>query len=138
MDKKIDIHKAAGILIKDRKFLVTRSKNKNFFVSPGGKIEKEENKFTALKRELYEELKINVDISHLKDLNTFYAPAHGIKDKYLQMDVLFVNKWSGKIIPSSEVEEVLWIISNLPPNIELGSIFKDDILPILKKLDLID
>ncbi len=138
MEKKVDIHKAAGIIIKDRKFLVTRSKGKNFFISPGGKIELGENKHSALKRELYEELQIEVDISDLKDLDTFYALAQGRENTYLRMDVLFVNKWTGQIAPSSEVEEIMWIDSNLPPNIELGSIFKHDVLPILKKLDLID
>jgi len=33
------IHKAAGILIKDRKLLVEKSHNKQIFIAPGGSIE---------------------------------------------------------------------------------------------------
>lgn len=55
MDKKIDIHKAGGILIKDRKFLVERSKNKTFFIAPGGSIEPRETPKQALVRELKED-----------------------------------------------------------------------------------
>ena len=138
MDKKIDIYKSAGILIKNRKFLISRSKGKSFFISPGGKIEQGENKFTALQRELHEELHIKVEINNLKEFDTFYAMAQGTNDKYLKMEVIFVEKWAGIITPSNEVEEILWINSNLPNNIELGSIFKHDVLPRLKQLNLID
>ena len=138
MEKKIDIYKAAGILIKDRKFLGTRSKGKKFFISPGGKIQLNESIQDALKRELYEELKIDVDASDLQNFGTFFAVAKGEEDKYLQMDVLIVSKWKGHIIPSNEIEETMWIDSKLSSDIELGSIFKNDVLPKLKSLNLIN
>lgn len=52
------IHKAAGILIKDKKLLVEKSKNKEFFIAPGGKIEAGETPEHALVRELDEEFGI--------------------------------------------------------------------------------
>lgn len=138
MEKKIDIHKSAGIIIKDRKFLITRTRGKSFFVSPGGKIEEGETIIEALERELKEELDINIDIESLEDFGIFYALAQGLENKYLEMNVFIVNKYNGEIVPSREIEEVMWIDSKLPPNIELGSIFKHDILPKLKLLNLID
>ena len=138
MEKKIDIYKSAGIIIKDRKFLITRTRGKNFFVSPGGKIEKGETIIEALERELKEELDINIDTESLENFGVFYALAQGLEDKYLEMNVFIVNKYKGEIIPSSEIEEVMWVDSKLPSNLELGSIFKHDILPKLKELDLID
>ena len=138
MEKRIDIHKAGGVLLKDRRFLVTRSKGKDFFIAPGGKVETGESVRTALKRELKEELGIEVDVKDLKVFGTFYAPAAGDNDKNLQMDVLLVNNWRGKIIPSSEVEEILWISSILPLNIKVGSIFEHNVLPKLKEENLID
>lgn len=138
MERKIDIHKAAGVLIQDRKFLITRSKGKSFFIAPGGKLEPGESVVDALRRELQEELQITVEAADLKELGTYYALAAGHTDKYLQMDVLIVGKWSGEITPAAEVEEVMWIGSQLPEGIELGSIFLHDVLPKLKELDLID
>jgi 8-oxo-dGTP pyrophosphatase MutT (NUDIX family) len=138
MEKKVDIHKSAGIIIKDRKFLITRTRGKSFFVSPGGKIEEGETVIEALERELKEELDIEIDIESLENFGIFYAPAQGLENKYLEMNVFIVNKYNGEIVPSREIEEVMWIDSKLPSDIELGSIFKHDILPKLKKLNLID
>ena len=57
-----DIHKASGILLQDRKVLVTRSRGKENFVHPGGKLEQGETPKQALVRELKEELNIDVAI----------------------------------------------------------------------------
>jgi 8-oxo-dGTP diphosphatase len=138
MERTIDIHKAAGVLIRDKKFLITRTHGKDFFIAPGGKVEAGETVVEALQRELQEELGISVTESDLKEFGTFYAPAAGSEDKLLQMDVFLVEKWEGEIAPASEVEEMLWINSTLPEGIKLGSIFQHDVLPKLKEQNLID
>lgn len=135
--RKVDIYKSAGILLKDRKLLVTRSTGKDFFVSPGGKIETDETSQEALLRELREELGIEVEQPDLSEFGTFYAQAAGETDKFIKMDVFLVTKWYGEIVPSSEVEEVIWI-NFRDKGINLGSIFRHDVLPKLKEMDLID
>jgi 8-oxo-dGTP pyrophosphatase MutT (NUDIX family) len=137
-NKNIDIHKAGGILIKDRKFLVERSKNKTFFIAPGGSIEEGENPKQALIRELLEEFQITVTENNLEEFGTFYAQAAGQEDKYLQMDVFIVKSWQGEPTPDNEVEEILWINSKLPEGIKVGSIFEHEVLPRLKEKNLID
>lgn len=137
MENKIDIHKAGGILIQDRKFLVGRAKGKNFFISPGGKLKPQETPEEALIRELKEELGIEVVVSNLEEFGTFYAPAAEQEDRYLQMDVFLVHNWVGKIRPNSEIEEILWIDSSTD-EVRLGSIFEHEVLPRLKKENLID
>ena len=138
MERKVDIYKAAGVLLRDRKLLITRTKGKSFFVAPGGKVEAGESTKDALKRELREELQIEINESAIKEFGTFYALAAGHEDVYLRMDVFFVERWDGEISPSSEIEEVLWVNSELPTGIELGSVFHHDVLPKLKNMDLID
>lgn len=138
MNKIVNIHKAAGVLIQDRRFLVSRSKGKGFFISPGGKLEQGEASEDALIRELREELGIEVVLQNLEKFGTFYAPAAEQAEKYLQIDVFLVRNWTGTIQPISEVEEILWIDSHVPSGIKLGSIFEHDVLPRLKKEDLID
>ena len=87
MDKQVDIHKAGGILIKDRKFLVERSKGKQFFIAPGGSLELDETPKQALVRELLEEFQITIREEDLTDFGIFFAPAAGQEDLFLQMDV---------------------------------------------------
>ena len=138
MERSIDIYKSAGIIISDRKLLVTRSAGKSVFIAPGGKREPGETSAETLQRELSEELQIATNIDNLKDFGTFYAPAAGQDDKYLQMDVFLVTKFSGEIAPAHEVEEIMWIDSATAGTIELGSIFAHDVVPKLVEMGLID
>jgi 8-oxo-dGTP diphosphatase len=134
-----DIHKAAGIIIKDRQLLVERSKGKDVFVAPGGKLELGETSMQAVIRELKEEFQLDITENDLEEFGTFYAEAAGSHNtgKKLRMDV-FIVKNAGEIAPDSEVEEVRWISSEIPPDIEVGSIFAHDVLPRLKEQGLVD
>jgi 8-oxo-dGTP diphosphatase len=133
-----DIYKAAGILIKDRKTVVERSMGKPSFVQPGGRIEPGETAAEALVRELKEEFGIDVDEADLEPFGTFTAQAANHPGQQVHMQVFMVKKWRGDIRPESEVEELLWVDSNLPEGVEIGSIFVHDIIPRLKQLDLVD
>lgn len=132
------IHKAGGIIIKDKKLLVERSKGKNIFIAPGGSIEKGETPKQALIRELREEFSIRVTEKDLVGFDTFYAKAAGDEERIVRMDVFMVSRWSGEPKPSSEVEEVLWITAKIPNGIKVGSIFEHDVIPKLKQKGLID
>lgn len=131
------IHKAGGILIKDKKLLVEKSKNKEFFIAPGGSIEKDETPKQALVRELFEEFKIKVLEENLEEFGTFYAKAAGKEDKVVRMDVFLVKAYEGEPTPDHEVEQILWITSQIPQNIKIGSIFEHEVIPKLKEQNLI-
>ncbi len=138
MDKKVDIHKAGGILIRDRKFLVSRSRGKDFFISPGGKLNPRETSEEALARELNEELGVKILLQDLEKFGVFYAPATGQESKFLQLDVFLVHRWGGVAQPKGEIEEIMWIDSLVSDGIKLGSIFQREVLPRLKNEGLID
>lgn len=139
---QIDFHKAGGILLKDRKFLVTHAQGKKFYIAPGGIIEDGETAEQALIRELAEEININVKPEDLTPFGTYYAPAAGAEDKFLQMDVFLVKNWEGVPTPSSgaeTIDDIKWINTlNIPQDIKIGSIFEHEVMPKLKELNLID
>ncbi len=134
---KYDIYKVGGIILKDKKLLISRSKNKDFFIAPGGKIEKNETSKGALIRELKEELSIIVQENQLREFDTFYAPAAGNESNILRMDVFVVQDWEGEIIPANEIEEIQWVDSDFSKEIKIGSIFKHEVIPKLKSLKMI-
>lgn len=138
MSDTVDIHKAAGILISNRKLLVERSIGKEHFIAPGGSIEAGETPTEALVRELQEEFQIQTDEADFEPFGTFYAAAAGQENKRLRMDVFIVKNWQGKATPDNEVEEIKWITSSDAANLKLGSVFAHDVVPRLKDADLID
>ena len=84
--------------------------NPGYFEFPGGKIEKNENKIDALKRELYEELSIVV---HDKDIIAF--PGNNIKFENIDLTCYLVTYWDNeiKIVPGINSEIISVDINQL-------------------------
>lgn len=133
-----DIYKAAGIIVQNRKLLFTRAKDMAFFIDPGGKIEPGETAKQALVRELKEELDVDVNEADLKPFGEFTAEAANNKGKTVHMTAFIVKKWSGDIKPCAELEELRWLTSDIPSDIQVGSIFGGKVLPKLQELGLVD
>ncbi len=123
------IHKAAGILIKDKRILVTRSSGSDIFIAPGGKLELGERAHIALIRELHEELGITVAEKDLKHFGVFRANAAGETDTVVVMDVFTVTAWSGVMQPGAEIIEFAWADSTTTH--AMGSIFAHEVIPRL-------
>jgi 8-oxo-dGTP pyrophosphatase MutT (NUDIX family) len=134
---KADIRKAGGVVIRDRKFLVTRSYGKDFFIAPGGKLENDETPIQALAREIEEEIQVKINTDTLEHIGTFQALAAGKENSIVEMYVYIIGEYEGEISPSSEVEEIRWIDTNTH-DIEIGSIFERDVMPLLQERGLID
>lgn len=132
-----DIHKAGAIIIQDKKLLLTRTKGKDIFVCPGGKLESGETPKQAVVRELKEELNISVSESSLEEFGTYFASAAYDPDKTLQLDVFIVKSWTGELVPDNEIEEVIWADSSTQ-NVKQGSIFDHEVMPKLKAKNLIN
>ena len=137
-EQPFDIEKAAGIIIKNRKAVLTRSFGKNVFVPPGGKLEGSESQVAALIRELKEELGIDVIEDDLEFINNYFAEAAGGYGNSLKMGVWIVGKYAGDMRPQNEIDEVAEVGSELPSGMKVGSIFEHDVIPYLKRNDLID
>lgn len=132
------IQKAAGIIIQERRLLVERSKGKDYFISPGGSIEKGETPEQALVRELEEEFTIIVQAVDLEHFGRYEAVAANHPDRQVVMEVFFVKRFRGDCKPSSEVEQLAWVNSKNEDRLPLGSIFEKEVIPELVRRNLID
>lgn len=126
------MEKCAAIIIRDRQLLVVRKKDTAIFISPGGKIEPAESHFECLKRELLEE--IGVELQRAEFFGMFVRPSA------FERTSITVHAWVtaivGECLPSAEIEEVRWI--NGTTRIPLGSVFSECVVPELISRDLID
>jgi 8-oxo-dGTP diphosphatase len=109
---------AAGILLdtKDRYLLGQRPAGKpyaGYWEVPGGKIEAGETVFEALRRELQEEL--GIDIQSSEELTVL---EHDYPHAYVRLHVSIIREWSGS--PSGcEGQELSWqVISESGPSVE--------------------
>ncbi len=135
--RKPDIYKAGGVLLKDRKFLVAKSKKHPIFMMPGGKIEAGETPVQALCRELQEELNVIVKSEDATLVDSFEEPASMNPSLLLKMDVFLVKNWEGEPVASSEIGDLRWIDSH-PPEAEVGSVIFKKVIPFLLEKGLID
>ena len=102
-NKKIIEEVVVGILLnKNGEILIAKRRNNQFMPGywelPGGKIEVGENKKSSLKRELFEELGVNVKKSSLK-----HTMSHKYPDKFVKLWIYNVDKHSGE--PSGQEEQ---------------------------------
>ena len=126
------IHKIGGVILKDRKFLVGKTKGK--FTMPGGKMEGSETEIECLRRELKEEY--GVALKTYDYFDTFVDAAASDPGMMIEMKVYLVTV-DGEPKAQSEVEEGRYIDSATAPD-NLGSIAKDFIMPKLVEKGLID
>ena len=133
----MEIHyKIAGITIKNRKLLMVRKYDEPHFIMPGGKMKEGETPKQTLKRELKEEL--NIELKSMKKFKTWQAEHFKDKNKIVKMETFFVEI-EGEPKATSEINEIAWIDSNCKTQgIKVASINGDYLIPELKKLDIID
>lgn len=100
----------AAILIKNEKiYLVKRSSNlkdmPNKYEFPGGKVETGETLKKALKRELKEELSIDIDLKNIIEF-----PNNTLETDELLLTVFIVQNWKNKLTLNPEINsEILTI-----------------------------
>mgnify|MGYP001236637475 CR=1 FL=1 len=100
----------SGILLnKKNQTLILSRKHKKYLKSyyefPGGKVENSENFYSALVREMFEELKINVRENNLK-------PFQFVQYKYSKFNLIMhsfiIRRWYGNISTSKNINSK-WI-----------------------------
>lgn len=133
------IHKAAAVIIRGRKLLITRTHGQDIFIAPGGKLEPGETSVQALVREMREEQGITLRPEEVNLLGSYHALAAGQEadDVWLTMDTYLVDRFDGELHPQAEIAENLWWDSSMT-DVEQGSIFAHEVIPELLRRGLID
>jgi len=103
------IDKLAWIHLEDKQILSTRSKGKDTYYIPGGKREKGESDKEALKREIREELSIDLLPETITFFGTFEAQAHGQAEGVIVQMTCYTANFTGEIRAASEIDEVVWL-----------------------------
>lgn len=106
---KKTIHTVGLVCIKNQKLLVVRSRNKETFYLPGGKIESGETAIAALIREIEEEIKIT-DLQDIERIFTIQDIAHGTNQKLVMECFQAKSNTAPKI--SAEIVEIKWVDIN--------------------------
>jgi len=103
------IYVSSCLLKKKNKILITsRPKGKflsGFYELPGGKLKKDESFIDCIKREIKEEINLQIHDSEIRNLDLI---THKYKKMIIIMMVFIINKWRGKI-RCNENQKIAWI-----------------------------
>jgi len=116
----------ALVVIEKGKILLVRKKD--YWILPGGKIEKGESEIECLLREFKEELP-KVKIKRLQFYNVFYGNSPQRK-KPIFLKV-YLGEIEGEITPSSEIEEACFVKD--PLKLNLVNVTRKVILSLIEK-----
>eukprot|EP00568_Trieres_chinensis_P001564 CAMPEP_0183298190 /NCGR_PEP_ID=MMETSP0160_2-20130417/5290_1 /TAXON_ID=2839 ORGANISM="Odontella Sinensis, Strain Grunow 1884" /NCGR_SAMPLE_ID=MMETSP0160_2 /ASSEMBLY_ACC=CAM_ASM_000250 /LENGTH=177 /DNA_ID=CAMNT_0025460171 /DNA_START=23 /DNA_END=556 /DNA_ORIENTATION=+ len=130
------IDKLALVLIRSRSQLVARTRGKSVLFTPGGKREPGESDADALRREIREELSVELRPNTIRPYGVFEAQAFGKPEGTAVRLTCYSAECEGTPVPSAEVEELKWIRSDFSR--ELLSVTGVMLLDDLKAKDLID
>ena len=123
---------AAVILDEAGKTLLVRKRGTTAFMQAGGKIEADEAPLDTLRRELKEELDIDLGGTLPRYLGNFSAPAANEEGRIVEAEV-FLLHLSHPVQPAAELEEVRWIDPRETAQLELAPLTRDYLLPSLLK-----
>jgi 8-oxo-dGTP pyrophosphatase MutT (NUDIX family) len=110
---------AAVILDETGRTLLVRKRGTQAFMQAGGKIEAGEAPLDALRRELREELEIEIGPDAPDYLGRFSAPAANEAGHMVEAEV-FLLRLSQPVQPAAELEEIRWVDPRALPSIVLA------------------
>lgn len=91
------------------RLLAVRSRGRDLLYLPGGKREPGEDDWSALSREIREELAVELDPDAFREVGVVRAPAHDQPAfTYVRM-ACFTASYTGDILPAGEVDECRYV-----------------------------
>ncbi|WP_437883048.1 NUDIX hydrolase [Pseudomonas sp. LRF_L74] len=121
---------AACLFDDDGRLLLVRKRDTRFFMLPGGKFEAGESAREALRRELFEELHLQLPNDALQPLGRYQAPAANEPGLHIDADI-FVARLPRPVSAAAELEELAWHVMHQQATWPLAPLLVDHVLPAL-------
>jgi 8-oxo-dGTP pyrophosphatase MutT (NUDIX family) len=99
----------AWICIRDRQVLCARTRGNDVFYLPGGKRQKGESDWEALRREVQEELNVRLIAQTFTELIVVQEVAHCYTEPTQVTMRCFGADYRGEIMANSEIEAIAWL-----------------------------
>jgi 8-oxo-dGTP pyrophosphatase MutT (NUDIX family) len=104
--EQVALPTAGLLMLKDKKLLLTYSRNKKAWYLPGGKVDRDETSKEALIREIEEELNVQLDPQLLSFCYHITAPAYGEERNIIMEQDCYTYPVMNNIQASNEIEAV--------------------------------
>ncbi|MFJ3958970.1 NUDIX domain-containing protein [Arthrobacter sp. NPDC090010] len=121
---------AVCVYNEDGELLTVRKRGTEKFMHPGGKPEPGESAAEAARRELFEEVGINIEPERLTELGVWDAVAANEEDTVIRATVFTADGvWDAT--PAAEIADVRWMSLDAPWPSDLAPLLTEHVLPAL-------
>ncbi|WP_225993894.1 NUDIX hydrolase [Actinomadura rudentiformis] len=105
----MELDVVAWVYAAQGRMLTVRSRGRDLLYLPGGKREPGEDDWSALSREVREELAVELAPATFRRLGVVRAPAHDQPEYEFVRMVCFTADYDGDIVPAGEVDEFRYV-----------------------------
>lgn len=126
------IHIAAALTTDDRgSCLLVRKRGTSAFMQPGGKIEPGEEPLDALRRELYEELRLTTARADYTEIGVYDEDAANEPGHRVHAHVYRLVVGRDVPVPSAEIAEARWVDPRDTAGLDVAPLTRRHLLPLL-------